>query len=117
MSPEALTGLASTRTRRFPDDRVSHFVDFESRLGERTAPMLALPEGSLAWDAFLLYGSEAEWGEALPQPTVWMHQLDRGPPAQRLDAARLAAEVEKLLAASKQPQPQSALPGAKASGK
>jgi len=32
MSPEALTGLAGARTRRFPDARVSHFVDLDTRL-------------------------------------------------------------------------------------
>jgi hypothetical protein len=32
-----------------------------------------------------------------------MHQLDRGPPENRLDAARLAFEVERLLASPKNP--------------
>lgn len=105
MSPEALTGLAGARTRRFPDARISHFVDLDTRLGERFAPVLELPADQLAWDAFLLFEPGVEWGEAPPQPTFWMHQLDRGPPARRLDATRLAAEVEKLLAALKKAQP------------
>ncbi|MGH9787246.1 MAG: hypothetical protein ACRD4U_00910 [Candidatus Acidiferrales bacterium] len=102
MSPEALTGLAGARTRRFPDARVSHFVDLDTRLGERYAPVVGLPEGTPAWDAYLLFEPDVEWGEAPPKPTFWMHQLYRGPPALLLDAARFAVEVEKLLAARKQ---------------
>jgi len=98
MSPEALTSLATVRTRRFPDARVSHFVDLDTRLGERFGPVLDLPKGQLAWDAFLLFDAGVEWGAAPPRPTFWMHQLNRGPPALRLDAERLAFEVEKLLA-------------------
>jgi len=105
MSPEALTGLAGARTRRFPDARVSHFVDLDTRLGERFGPVLDLPKDQLAWDAFLLFAPGVEWGDAPPKPTFWMHQLNRGPPALRLDAARLDAEVEKLLAAPKESQP------------
>jgi hypothetical protein len=105
MSPEALAGLAGARTRRFPDARVEHFTDLEARLGERFAPVLDLPEDALAWDAFLLFAPGVEWDEAPPKPSFWMHQLDRGPPARRLDADRFAAEVERLLGALKQSQP------------
>jgi len=103
MSPEALTSLAEARRRRFPDARVSHFVDLDTRLGARFAPALALPEGQLAWDAYLLFEPGVEWGKAAPKPAFWMHQLGRGPPALRFDAARLAEAVEKLLAAQEQP--------------
>jgi len=105
MSPEALTGLAGARTRRFPDARVSHFVDLDTRLGERFAPVLELPEGQLAWDSFLLFDAGVEWRETPPKPTFWMHQLNRGPPARRLDAARLAVEVEKLLVVRQESRP------------
>ncbi|MCI0403521.1 MAG: hypothetical protein L0212_08365 [Acidobacteria bacterium] len=105
MSPEALAGLAGRRTGRFPDARVSHFTDLEARLGEGYAPVLELPEEQLAWDSFLLFGPGVKWGEAPPKPTFWMHQLSRGPPTLRLDAARFAAEVGKLLAALEESQP------------
>ncbi len=101
MSPEALTGLSGRRAARFPDTRVSHFVDLDTRLGERFGPVLELPDGQLAWDAFLLFDAGVDWGEAPPRPTFWMHQLQRGPPSLRLDAERLAEETERRLATGK----------------
>ncbi|MGH9779745.1 MAG: hypothetical protein ACRD5I_15180 [Candidatus Acidiferrales bacterium] len=105
MSPEALAGLAGRRAARFPDARVSNFVDLDTRLGERFAPALELPEDQLAWDAFLLFDAGVKWGDAPPKPTFWMHQLNRGPPALHLDAERLAFEVERLLTARKESRP------------
>jgi hypothetical protein len=67
--------------------------------------VIELPRGQLAWDAYLLFAPGIEWDEAPPPPSFWMHQLYRGPPEKRFDAARLAAAVEKLLTTRREPQP------------
>ena len=102
MSPEGLTGAARASAQRLSDRRIQHYRDDEALLAERFAPALGLPEDVLAWDVFLLFEPGTRWQEELPAPAFWMHQLDRGPPARRLDAGKLAAEVERLLAAQAQ---------------
>ncbi|HSC78649.1 MAG TPA: hypothetical protein VLB32_08795 [Candidatus Acidoferrales bacterium] len=86
------------------DRRIQHYRDDAALLAERFASVLDLPEDVLAWDVFLLFAPGTRWQDELPAPAFWMHQLDRGPPARRLDAAKLAAEVERLRGARSQPE-------------
>ena len=99
MSSEAMEGAARSGARRLPDARIRHYRDDAALLAERYAPALGLPEGVPAWDVFFLFAPGTRWEENLPTPAVWMHQLDRGPPGRRLDAAKLATEVERLRSA------------------
>lgn len=55
-----------------------------------------------AWDVWLLYGPDAEWGDAGPTaPQVLMHQLDpvQNPDYKYLDGKRFAQDVRAQLAA------------------
>ena len=81
---------------RLPDPRVSRFWDGEGELVRGFAPVLSLGEDP-AWDVYLLYGPEAEWKDAPPAPSSWMHQLQAGPPDRRLDGERLATEAAALV--------------------
>jgi hypothetical protein len=96
MSPEGLTGAARASAQRLTDVRIRHYRDDEALLADRFAPTLGLPEDVPAWDVFLLFAPGTRWDEEPPAPAFWMHQLDRGPPAHRLDVAKLATEVERL---------------------
>lgn len=102
MSPEGLAGAARASAQHLPDRRIQQYRDDEALLAERFAPVLGLPEDVLAWDVFLLFAPGTRWQSEPPAPDFWMHQLDRGPPARRLDAGKLAVEVERLLAAEPQ---------------
>ena len=97
-----MAGAARAGARRLPDARIRHYRDDTALLAERFAPVLGLPEGIPAWDVFLLFAPGSRWDEDPPAPAFWMHQLDRGPPAHRLDAAKLATEVERLRGAHSQ---------------
>ena len=44
------------------DQRASHYWDAETRLGRYVARLLG-SEGTPAWDIFLVYGPDAEWGD------------------------------------------------------
>lgn len=91
-----MAGAARAGARRLPDARIRHYRDDAALLAERYAPPLGLPADVPAWDVFLLFAPGTDWQDELPAPAFWMHQLDRGPPARRLDAGKLAAEVERL---------------------
>ena len=84
-------------TTRLPDERVSHYWDAEGELAKAYSRLLRLPDSLPAWDVYLVFDRDARWDAEPPPPTHWMHQLPVGPPAQRLDANRLAGEVGKLL--------------------
>jgi hypothetical protein len=58
-----------------PDARVQHFHDPNRRAGRAVAASLG-GTGKVAWDVYLFYDPGLEWGEGLPAPTRWAHQLD-----------------------------------------
>jgi hypothetical protein len=96
---------AARAARSFDDDRVTHYWDGDRALGFSLGEALALPprdpgrRTGVAWDVYLLFGRGARWGEALPVPSFWMHQLDDVPAsrAPRLDGAVLKRRVEGLM--------------------
>lgn len=52
-----------------------------------------------AWDVYLVYAKNVKWGESVPVPTYFMHQLGgRLPPSNRLDAEELARIIEDVIA-------------------
>lgn len=78
------------------DSRASHFWDPDQSVGRAFGRSLDLPRGGeLAWDAYLVFGPDAEWGAALPDPTVWNHQLGFGP-LHLGDGSALRAAIEAL---------------------
>lgn len=59
------------------DERVHHFWDPEHRVGGALGTWLGWEEDDPAWDMYLYYGPEADWGESAPDPLVYFHQLSR----------------------------------------
>ena len=102
LSPEALAGAARAASRRMNDPRVSHYLDPNYAVATPYRTILGLDHAGdePAWDAFLLFDRAARWEEQPPPPADWMHQLGAGPPARRLNAAKLAESVGAALAAS-----------------
>jgi copper chaperone len=65
---------ARTQASAFVDPRVTQEWDANGASGKLAASTLKLSDN--AWDVYLLYAPGVKWnGEALPEPTFWMHQL------------------------------------------
>lgn len=82
-------------TKSLADPRVLHYWDGENVLSKAFAPVLGI-EGD-AWDIYLLYDKDAEWKDTPPKPVYWQEQLGISDET-KLDAPKLAAEIDKLLA-------------------
>ena len=57
------------------DSRVSQFYDPAKTCGLKVAEGFGAKSGEVAWDVYLFYEAQDEWGEHLPQPLDWAHQL------------------------------------------
>jgi hypothetical protein len=81
------------------DNRVRSFHDPERRASEAIAAALGA-EGMRAWDVYLFFDSEAEWGDRAPGPHGWVHQLTDAwaDPIRRRRGRPLEAELAELLA-------------------
>ena len=86
---------------KLPDNRVSFYWDGKGDLGKSYSRVLQLGEGQPAWDVYMIYNRDAEWGGDPPAPDYWMHQLSSLGQERRLDGAKLAEETNKLLQAGK----------------
>lgn len=85
MLPEDDLDAAQQEAARVSDRRVAAFHDAEQHLGRATARRLGW-ERHVAWDIFLVYGSDAAWTDAdIPPPDDWFHQLNDGEPPQGAD--------------------------------
>jgi len=91
-------GEAHKLSNRFPDKRVSYYLDPKSETGKAWQPILQTP--FMAWDVYLLYAPDAQWEKQPVTPDFWMHQLGLVNGAPRLDeevfTARLKAMVDNL---------------------
>jgi hypothetical protein len=56
------------------DKRIQHFYDQDQIVGKEIANGIGWG-GHVAWDIYLFYNVGAEWTDAPPRPTYWMHQL------------------------------------------
>ena len=74
------------------DPRVRHYFDPErTHLAGKALASGIIQEGrGPAWDVYLFYDGEAEWGDRPPMPVEWCHQLSGG---QRADPSRFAGGV------------------------
>ena len=61
-------------TQSITDARVRHFYDPKRHVGKIIAQSLGEPS-QVAWDIYLFYSSGSQWGNVLPQPIAWAHQL------------------------------------------
>jgi len=79
------------------DDRVTHFWDGKQNLGRAYGKALEMPNGrDLAWDIYFTYAAGQQWGETLPDPADWSHQLGFDDRYLR-DGARILESLEALL--------------------
>ena len=90
---------AATRAMGFvPDARATHFWTPTQQVGRAFAKPLGLKGRRTAWDVYLVYSGKSKWGEAVPVPDSFRHQLGRALPAdRRLNGPKLAEEVRKIL--------------------
>jgi hypothetical protein len=89
-------GEARKLSNKFPDKRVSYYIDAESLTGDLWERVLKTGR-SIAWDVYLLYGGAARWEEEPRLPDFWMHQLDGVTKAPRLDEAVFTAKLKSML--------------------
>ena len=87
---------AKNLSHSFPDKRVSYFKDPDSLAGNLWRPVLKI-EREIAWDVYLLYGSDAQWDKEPPQPEFWMHQLWGVTNAPHLETGKFTEELKGLL--------------------
>lgn len=84
-------------TKYLADDRVTHYWDGDAELVKGFAPVLGIDDGK-AWDVYLLYDQDTEWIDSPPTPVFWQEQLGISEET-RLDAAKLTAEIQRLVSA------------------
>lgn len=90
---------AAAQAASFQDARLAEAWDGERAAGALFARMLKLK--GIAWDVYLLYPRGERWeGDAPPEPSFWMHQLQSDDGADQklcLDPARLRRQTLALL--------------------
>lgn len=80
-----------------PDPRALHYWDGDQDLGKAYGTVVELPRGrELAWDIYFAYDEGVVWGEEVPPPSHWAHQL--GMDARHLgDGTKLREALRALL--------------------
>jgi hypothetical protein len=81
-------------TKRLSDPRVSHYWDNENLFAQSFAPVLGLDDQ--AWDVYLLYDGDAEWGDVPPKPVYWQEQLGISEET-KLNGPKLTTKVQELI--------------------
>ena len=78
------------------DPRARHFWDGTGELGRAYGKAVSLPgKKTFAWDIYFVFDASVRWGQGVPTPASWMHQLGRGEGF--LDANKLHDIVQKQL--------------------
>jgi hypothetical protein len=91
---------ARKATTLLPDERVVHYWVETREVGKLFQKPIELTTEP-AWDVYLVYPRGVAWEDEIPVPEYFMHQLGgRLPAPQRLDAAKLAEQIEQVLADS-----------------
>lgn len=92
-------GESRKLSRSFKDKRVSYFIDPNSLTGDLWERVLQTKR-EIAWDVYLIYGTDARWREQEPpMPEFWMHQLTGVTKAPTLDEAEFRNKLKQLLTA------------------
>ena len=76
-----------------------HFYDPQQIAAREMAYVISGCE-SYAWDTYLVFSAEAEWTEAPPQPSDWVHQLDHAnwaPEHRRKKGPALFEALQKMI--------------------
>ncbi len=79
------------------DGRAMQFWDGRKALSGPFALTLRLPEGSPAWDVYMVYPVGVTWDDAPPAPAFWHHQLGPQPKAAVLDGSRFREQLQQLI--------------------
>ena len=80
-----------------PDPRATHYWDGDMVLGAAYGESVALPSGrDFAWDIYFAYDHGVQWGEAVPMPVDFAHQLGRDD-RHLGDGSRLRAIIQELI--------------------
>jgi hypothetical protein len=83
---------------RISDARVAHYWDRDDQLARKYSFLLNL-NGELAYDIYMLYGPQTEWGNEPPNPELIMHQqIDHAPRGRLLNGDSLVKEIRKRIA-------------------
>lgn len=101
MLPGDSLAAAEKAMRQFdPDPSLSHFYDPRQRAGKIIAESLKAEAGKVAWDIYLFYAADDEWGEKPPPPLDWAHQLsgrDWADPTRLFTGENLAPKLEEII--------------------
>lgn len=81
----------SGASRLIDDARVTHYWDPGQLAGSAFQDLLGTP--APAWDVWMLFGPDANWGDRAPPPDWWEHQLGGLPSERRLDFDRFAEKA------------------------
>jgi hypothetical protein len=98
MLPEDSAAEVGTFTEAISDPRIRWFHDPKHRASQAIAAVLGA-KGKLAWDVYLFFDVDAEWGATPPRPRGWVHQLGDSwaDPARRRHGDELEPELARLL--------------------
>jgi mercuric ion transport protein len=58
----------------FNEPNVTQFFDSENKFGDIVAQRLS-PQGKKAWDIYMFFDKETQWGNDFPRPFEYVHQL------------------------------------------
>ena len=68
--------LVRNASKKFArDPRVIQFYDPEKLFGHAIATSLGAEGDAVAWDVYLFFDEDVEWGDDVPTPIEWAHQL------------------------------------------
>jgi len=95
MFPGDSQDWANTRSNEFSDRRLSYYWDADRLTGQQWQKVLGISR--TAWDVYLLYSADIDWGNEVAAPSFWMQQLSGVTQAPRLDEAVFEAKVKELL--------------------
>ena len=86
---------AKVRSDEFNDPRLSYFWDGGKLSGQQWQKVLGTP--NTAWDVYLHYSSQKQWGSEPPSPDFWMHQLRGVTTTSMWDGTAFEVKAKELL--------------------
>lgn len=96
MLPGDSKQVAGKATELVPDPRVTHFWIGSREVAKAFMKPLGL-KNTPAWDVYLAYPAKTAWGDDIPAPAFFMHQLREPPKDRFLDGDDLAKELRALI--------------------